>query len=78
MNATGYSISSAWVLLRIRPATGTTLKIPLPLWLSPGTTHVEHADEADGWFRFTMTVRHPFFGEIFYQTGRFRAAKDPS
>lgn len=50
------------------------LKIPLPHWLSPGTTHVEHADETDGWFRFTMTVTHPLFGELFYQTGRFRAA----
>ena len=50
------------------------LKIPLPIWLSPGTTHVEHADESNGWFRFTMTVTHPLFGEVFYQTGRFRAA----
>ncbi len=54
---------------------GITWKIPLPSWLSPGTTHVEHADEADGWFRFTMTVAHPLFGEVFYQTGRFRAAQ---
>jgi hypothetical protein len=54
------------------------LKIPLPLWLSPGTTHVEHADESNGWFRFTMTVTHPLFGEVFYQTGRFRAAGEPS
>lgn len=50
------------------------LKIQLPWWLSPGTTHVEHIDEADGWFRFTMTVTHRLFGEVFYQTGRFRAA----
>ncbi len=50
------------------------MKVPLPAWLSPGTTHVEHIDEAAGWFRFTMTVTHPFFGELFYQTGRFRAA----
>jgi len=55
-----------------------SLKIPLPPWLSPGTTHVEHADESNGWFRFTMTVTHPLFGEVFYQTGRFRAAGDPS
>jgi Domain of unknown function (DUF4166) len=55
-----------------------TLKIHLPWWLSPGTTHVEHIDEADGWFRFTMTVTHPIFGEVFYQTGRFRAAGGPS
>jgi hypothetical protein len=46
----------------------------LPHWLSPGTTHVEHADEGADWFRFTMTVRHPVFGELFYQTGRFCAA----
>jgi len=54
------------------------VKIPLPSWLSPGTTHVEHADESNGWFRFTMTVTHPLLGEVFYQTGRFRAAGDPS
>jgi hypothetical protein len=54
------------------------VKVPLPSWLSPGTTHVEHADESDGWFRFTMTVTHPLFGEVFYQTGRFRAAREPS
>jgi len=46
----------------------------LPHWLSPGTTHVEHEDEGAGWFRFTMTVRHPVFGELFYQTGRFCSA----
>jgi Domain of unknown function (DUF4166) len=57
---------------------GRHLKIPLPSWLSPGTTHVEHADESKGWFRFTMTVTHPLFGEVFYQTGRFRAAGDPA
>ncbi|MBS0416859.1 MAG: DUF4166 domain-containing protein [Proteobacteria bacterium] len=47
----------------------------LPHWLSPGTTHVEHEDEGAGWFRFTMTVRHALFGELFYQTGRFSAAE---
>jgi hypothetical protein len=53
---------------------GAGLKVQLPAWLSPGTTHVEHIDEAGGWFRFTMTVTHSVFGEVFYQTGRFRAA----
>ena len=51
-----------------------TLRLWLPRGLSPGTTHVEHQDEGSGWFRFTMTVRHPLFGELFYQTGRFCAA----
>jgi Domain of unknown function (DUF4166) len=50
------------------------IRVPLPTWLSPGTTHVEHVDESFGWFRFTMTVTHPLFGELFYQTGRFHAA----
>jgi Domain of unknown function (DUF4166) len=53
---------------------GGRWKVPLPVLLSPGTTHVEHIDEADGWFRFTMTVTHPLLGEMFYQTGRFEAA----
>lgn len=53
---------------------GREWRIRLPAWCSPGETHVEHRDEADGWFRFSMTVTHPRLGELFYQTGRFRAA----
>ena len=52
----------------------STLKLWLPRFLSPGTTHVEHKDEGDGWFRFTMAVTHSLVGQMFYQTGRFRAA----
>jgi hypothetical protein len=52
------------------------IRLPLPGWLSPGTVHVEHEDEAAGWFRFTMTVTHPLLGELFYQTGRFHAQGD--
>jgi hypothetical protein len=59
-----------------RALTRAALKLWLPAWASPGTTHVEHIDEANGWFRFTMTVSHPLFGELFYQTGRFRAAEE--
>jgi len=50
------------------------LRLRIPHWLSPGTTHVEHADLADGWFRFSMTVMHPVFGELFHQTGCFRSS----
>lgn len=57
---------------------GRTLKMPLPPWLSPGTTHVEHRNESNGWFRFTMAVTHPSLGELYYQSGRFRAAKELS
>ena len=56
------------------PGIRRRLRLVLPQWLSPGTTHVEHIDQAEGWFRFTMTVTHPFFGEVFYQTGRFHAS----
>lgn len=58
------------------PVSRHRVRIPLPRWLSPGTTHVEHIDGAHGWFRFTMTVTHPLFGEMFYQTGRFHASGD--
>jgi hypothetical protein len=61
-----------------RRSNGERIKFPLPALLSPGTTHVEHIDEGDGWFRFTMTVTHTFFGEMFYQTGRFSAAGERS
>ena len=54
------------------------LKLRLPAWLSPGITHVQHADQSAGWFRFSMRVVHPWFGELFYQTGRFRARDDES
>jgi hypothetical protein len=52
------------------------LRLWLPGMLSPGVTHVEHIDLGHGWFRFTMTVTHPLFGEIFFQTGRFCAAEE--
>jgi hypothetical protein len=61
-----------------RRRSGRTIRLRLPRWLSPGTTHVEHRDVADGWFRFTMTVSHPVFGELFYQTGRFHSAGEPT
>jgi len=55
---------------------GRGLRLWLPRMLSPGITHVEHIDLGHGWFRFTMTVMHPLFGEIFFQTGRFCAAEE--
>lgn len=52
------------------------IKLWLPHMLSPGVTHVEHIDLGHGWFRFTMTVMHPLFGELFFQTGRFSATEE--
>jgi uncharacterized protein DUF4166 len=48
------------------------LRIRLPDWLPPGITHVQHIDLGDGTFRFTMSVRHRWLGEVFWQSGRFR------
>jgi len=55
---------------------GLGLKLWLPSVFSPGVTHVEHVDLGHGWFRFTMIVMHPLFGELFFQTGRFCALEE--
>ena len=67
-------VSRAYYFEITLPWRGRHVRLVLPMWLSPGITHVEHIDEAEGWFRFTMTVTHPLLGEVFYQTGRFRAS----
>jgi hypothetical protein len=51
-------------------------RLPLPAFFSPGLTRVEHIDLGHGWFRFTLVVKHPWFGEMFFQTGRFCAMED--
>lgn len=43
----------------------------LPHLLSPGTAHVIHADLGSGRFRFTLSIRHPLLGTVFYQGGVF-------
>lgn len=48
-------------------------RLPIPSLLAPGQTHVIHADRGNGRFSFTMTVRHPLYGESFYQDGWFHA-----
>jgi hypothetical protein len=57
---------------------GFGLRLPLPAFFSPGMTRVEHVDLGHGWFRFTLIVVHPWFGDMFFQTGRFCAMEDPS
>jgi hypothetical protein len=52
------------------------LRLPLPAFFSPGCTRVEHVDLGNGWFRFTLMVMHPWFGEMFFQSGRFCATED--
>jgi hypothetical protein len=57
---------------------GLGFRLWLPGFLTPGVTHVEHVDLGHGWFRFTMIVTHPRFGEMFFQTGRFCVAEEPT
>ena len=52
------------------------LRLPLPAFFSPGRTRVEHVDLGNGWFRFTLIVVHPWFGDMFFQSGRFCATED--
>jgi Domain of unknown function (DUF4166) len=55
------------------PGARRHVRLMLPSWLTPGTTHVQHIDQTAGWFRFSMTVNHPLLGEVFHQTGLFHA-----
>ena len=47
-------------------------RLPLPGFLTPGRTLVSHAEAGGGYFRFTLEMRHPVFGETVFQTGLFR------
>ena len=46
-------------------------RLPLPNLLSPGRTLVSHAEAGGGFFRFTLEIIHPVFGETVFQTGLF-------
>ena len=53
------------------------VKIPLPRLLSPGDTHVIHRELGGGRFRFTLSIRHPWLGELAYQEGDFFEREGP-
>lgn len=46
-------------------------RLPLPDLLTPGRTLVSHAEAGGGFFRFTLEMTHPVFGETVFQTGLF-------
>jgi len=46
-------------------------RVPLPGFLMPGRIEVAHREERDGRFSFTLSVRHPLFGEIIRQAAFF-------
>jgi hypothetical protein len=65
---------SAGFFIRIGSA-----RIALPIWLTPGTLTVTHADLGDGCFTFTLELSHPLLGELIRQTAIFRdAEKSPA
>jgi Domain of unknown function (DUF4166) len=47
-------------------------RVQIPSLLTPGVTRVEHIDEGNGFFRFILSMKHPYLGEMFYQEGIFR------
>ena len=52
------------------------LYLRIPACLSPGVCRVEHRDLGAGRFRFTLTMRHPLWGETFHQSGVFADPKE--
>jgi len=48
------------------------VRLRLPAWAAPGVLTVGHVDRPDGAFLFTLSLRHPWFGEILWHSGVFR------
>ncbi|RED51553.1 DUF4166 domain-containing protein [Aestuariispira insulae] len=51
------------------------LRLFLPDLISPGVAHVIHADMGDDYFRFTISIKHRWLGELFFQDGIFKEKK---
>lgn len=50
------------------------VRIPVPKRFGPGDMEVVHRDEGDGCFLFTLALRHRRFGDLIWQSARFRDA----
>jgi hypothetical protein len=50
------------------------LTVRIPAWLTPGEIVVQHREERQGQFSFTLSVVHPWFGRILHQVAFFRDA----
>jgi hypothetical protein len=46
----------------------------LPAWAAPGEMSITHAEFAEGRFRFTLDVVHPWFGTLVRQACVFQDA----
>jgi len=51
------------------------LSLPIPVWMTPGTAEVRHADLGAGQFRFTLSFDHPWIGRTLFQDGVFDDAR---
>jgi hypothetical protein len=49
-------------------------RLTIPRALHPGRMQIEHRDEGDGSFAFTLALTHPLFGRLVYQLAIFRDA----
>lgn len=51
------------------------LRLRVPDWLAPGSLRVGHIDCNNGWFAFTLMLRHSVLGELISQTAMFKDAE---
>jgi hypothetical protein len=49
-------------------------RLPLPRVLHPGRMQIEHRDEGNGSFAFSLALSHPLFGRLVHQLAIFRDA----
>lgn len=47
------------------------LRLRLPAWIGPGALSIDHEDQGEGCFAFTLTLRHLLLGELIRQVGHF-------
>jgi hypothetical protein len=50
------------------------LRLPIPAWLTPGCMEIRHREESAGRFSFTLSVAHPWWGQIIHQIAYFQDA----
>ena len=49
-------------------------RVLLPRWVSHLALRVGHADHGNGWFEFSLELKHPWFGKLMDQRAMFRDA----
>ena len=47
-------------------------RILLPKWMSKLALRIGHADHGEGWFEFSLELKHPWFGKLMDQRVMFR------